>query len=293
MLKAIFLKIKNFLTALFKEIGEDEIISVSSEMTYKLILSIFPFTIFAMSIIGFMNLDAEYFLQESAKSVPPQLFEVIEVFVSEVVDSKRPGILSLSLALSVISSSSGFNAIMRGINKSYGVVDTRGFIKRRLISIYLTFIFAVLIVFATGALVYRDTLIRHMLTGVNENVRTVIAIFGFTGYFLSIFVMFSAVILIYKTSCSLKIKTMYFIPGALVTVIVWTFVSKVFNLYINNFSDYSQIYGSIGSVFILMIWVNILSIALLLGSEVNSLLQYEIKDDKTPKKIPPPKNKKF
>lgn len=270
----IFNKAKQFVIALVKHCIDDDLISVSNELTYKLILAIFPFIIFAMSLIGFFNLDGNYLLLQLDGALPDQIYNLLAVFVAEVVNEKSPGILSVSLLVSIFSSSSGLNAIIRGINKAYGVTDHRNFLVQRLVSIMLTLIFAVVLTFSAILLVFRDKLAAILLQYL-PHYDIVAAIFSFAGYSLSLVALFFTIIIIYKFSCDKKIKLTDFVPGALVTVVIWTLAGKVYNIYINNFSNYSKVYGSIASVFILMFWLNLISFALLLGSEVNALLTFE------------------
>lgn len=270
----ILKKAFNFIHMLIKRFFEDEVIAMSNELTYKLILAIFPFIIFAMSLIGFFNIDGNYLLSQIDGILPDQIHSMLVVFVNEVVNEKNPGILSVSLIVSIFSSSSGFNAIIKGINKAYGITDKRNILQKRLISMLLTVVFAVTLVSSALLFVFRDKIASLLMRYFPGN-SAVSTVFSYTGYTLSLFALFFAIITIYKFSCGKKIKLTDFIPGALVTVVIWTMAGKVFNIYINNFSNYSKVYGSVASVFILMFWLNLISVALLLGSEVNALLRFE------------------
>ncbi|MDR3091413.1 MAG: YihY/virulence factor BrkB family protein [Clostridiales bacterium] len=266
-------KLSRFLIELAKDIARDDIFSVAGELTYKLILAMFPFIIFVVSIIGFLDLNASYIMTEAKTALPGQVYEILLVFVREASAKKSPGLLSVSLLVSVLSASSGFNAIIRAINKSYGIRDSRPFLKKRLIGLLLTGVFVGVLLFFGAVQVFRDALARLVITFVSYEAAE--RIFGFTSYFVSLLVMLGAIIIIYRLSLASLTgadKTLRFCPGALFTVVVWTFLGKIFNLYIGNFTSYSKLYGGIGGVFALMLWLNLLSLSLLLGSEINSLL---------------------
>lgn len=94
--------------------------------------------------------------------------------------------------------------------------------------------------------------------------------------FLYIFialVLLVMVLVIYKISISRKVTLKSILPGAIISVFSWLILSKGFNIYINNFSKYSKIYGSIGSIFVLVIWLNMISLVLLLGGQINAILE--------------------
>ncbi|MDR1688740.1 MAG: YihY/virulence factor BrkB family protein [Clostridiales bacterium] len=266
--------VKLFLLTLLKKFFDDEMTIFSGELTYKLILSIFPFLIFAMSLVGFFNLDGNLILSGLDDILPYQIYNLLNVFVREVINQKQPGVLSVSLIVSIFSSSSGFDSIIRGINKTYGITDNRNFLLKRAVSIGLTLLFAAVLISSAALLVFRDKLISLLSSHIPDK-PFISVIFSYAGYAVSIFLVFYAIIIIYKFSCKKKIKLTDFTPGALLTVIIWTLAGKAFNIYVNNFSNYSRIYGSIAGVFILMFWLNLISTTLLLGSELNAMLTFE------------------
>jgi membrane protein len=97
-------------------------------------------------------------------------------------------------------------------------------------------------------------------------------LFAFVGFLITAGVLLITTMMIYKLSNCKRPRLLSVMPGAMVTVALWIISSKAFNLYINNFARYSKLYGSIAGVFILIMWLNIISTALLLGSEINSML---------------------
>ncbi len=86
-------------------------------------------------------------------------------------------------------------------------------------------------------------------------------------------VLLVMVLVIYKIAICKKVTLKGILPGAIISVLGWLILSKGFNIYINNFSRYSKIYGSIGSIFVLVIWINMISLVLLLGGQINAILE--------------------
>lgn len=264
-------KFITFLIKLIKTSKENNLFSLANELTYKLLLALFPFIIFLMTLVGFFNIDYSYFIKEIGGALPDAVYDMLNVFIAEVVDVKRAGVLSVSLFISIYSSSSGFLAVMRGINKAYGQKEARNFIVARIVSILLVLILATGIILSITSLVFGD-IIYAWIGRMVKMTPTTRFLIGFFGYLITMIILLVSIIVIYHFASSKKTPFYSLIPGALTTLIVWIIASKAFNIYINNFAKFSAVYGSIGSVFVLMYWLNIISVVLLVGGEINALL---------------------
>lgn len=256
---------------IFLRSKKHEVYFLASELTYKIILSVFPFVIFLMTFTGFLNIDIEKFIYRFDNIIPNQILELVGSFIQSNINVKHVGLMSWSLIISIYSSSSGFKSVIRGINRSYEKKETRNIILVRLISIFLVFIFCISIIISFAILVYGDYLIsflnEYSIIPYSFEVPFKIISFLFTVFLLIVLVTF-----IYKISSCLKIRFYQAFPGAIFTVLFWIIFSKLYNFYLQKFSNFSKLYGSISNVFVFLIWINILSIILLIGSEINSLL---------------------
>lgn len=266
------LKVVNFIRVLIKKTLENELMLMSNALTYKLLISIFPFIIFLMTLLGFSNLSLEGYIIEASKTLPEPIENILIVFVKEVVHTKSVSLLSTSFLVTIYSASTGFNSIIQGLNRAYGQEDTRNFILKRGTSVMLVFIFAILVNCSLLFFIFSDYIGKLIIKYTPLE---------FIPYFLdSIFlyifiglVLLVMVLVIYKISISRKVTLKSILPGAIISVFSWLILSKGFNMYINNFSKYSKIYGSIGSIFVLVIWLNMISLVLLLGGQINAILE--------------------
>ena len=241
-----FNKLKNFIIKITEEIKKDDLISAANDMTYKLFFSIFPFLIFLMSVVGFLKLDTANFTAQISSVLPYSLAEPARHFISEITRVKSANILSFSLVISIYGASAGFRTAMRGINKIYGQKDTRKIFIKIPVSMALVLIFTVIII---------------------------ISLFHIFNYTVNIIIMLFSVVLINKLALykNKKVSVKSLIPGTFFTVLSWFAISRGFNIYIENFTNYSALYGSIAAVIIFMLWLNIMCIVLLLGSEINAV----------------------
>ena len=246
-------------------------ISKANDLTFKILLSLFPFIIFLMSLASYFNIDTMLLIDGLYYSLPPDIMDVITPFMIEIFEVRRPQVLSISFAVMIFSASGGFNSVMKGINRAYGQEDRRNIIHRRFISIILVFVFAIAIISALIMLIFNETIYRAATRFLTSTAFLNIA-FSFFGYLLSIGVLLFSIMLINKLSLVRKKKFIDLLPGASFTVVCWVMFSRAFGVYVNNFSNHSAIYGSVAGIMLLMIWLNLICIVMIIGSEINALI---------------------
>ena len=261
-----------FIVKLFKSTGENNLITHANELTYKLVLSFFPLVLFIMSLISFLRLNVDDFLIGLSNALPEDIVNIVTNFSHEVFDKRNAGVLSGSLIVTIFTASSGFNAIRKGLTKAYRLKETRNYITTRLVSMFLVIIFSAMIIASMLILIFGDTIYKALIKNYVLN-GTWQFIFGLSGYMLIMIAMLFTIILIYKFSTCRKTSIYEAFPGALFALVIWVVSSKAFSVYVNNFGKYSTAYGSIAGIVILMLWLNIVSTALLIGGQINAIIE--------------------
>jgi len=259
------------MVALVKETLADDVPAIAAELTYKILLSFFPFMIFLMSVIGYMHLDENFFIYQLFALFPSEIADMLNNFISEVVVGGSASVLSISLLVSIWSASSGFRGAMKGIRKSFGHTENAGFVKTHVISVLFVFLFAVTLVAMLVLMIFSSAILRFLSSRSLLSPEAA-SLYGVLGTVVSMAIMLFCVMLIYKFSIPGKTALRQVMPGALFSVASWLIISKLFNIYVDHFAGYSRLYGSIAGIFILIIWLNIISLTLLIGSEINSVL---------------------
>lgn len=259
---------------------DDEIVALSSQLSYSFVLAFFPFIIFLMTVIGFLKLDSQQVLIFLETLLPKEVYSLIQNIVKFVVDSREGSLLSLSLFLSIWSSSAGFRAIMRGLNKAYNVIDNRNYIVKVILSIIYTvglvFLIALMLILVVFGGSIGDFFVRFFVDYVDVNI--VLNLWYIIRYSFIIILMVTVFGIIYYYVPVIKNKKLSgVLPGAIFTTIGWILISLGFTFYVNNISssNYSALYGSIGAVMVLMIWLFLTSMIILLGGEINAILSRE------------------
>lgn len=253
------------------KIRNDDIFALASQLAYYLILSFFPLIISIMTLVGFSNLNSEEVLISLSTLVPDSVYVLIDKTIVEIVNTQNVGLLGASVAVTIWSASSGFRAVIKGVNKAYNVKEQRSYIKRAMVAIFFTVALTIIIILTLGALVFGDV-IGDYITRIIPFEHIISIIWNITRYGIVLFMMILVFAGIYRYTPARKIPWKEVIPGSVFSCLGWIIVSLVFSYYINNIANYSMLYGSLGAMFILMTWLYLTSIILILGAEINSML---------------------
>jgi len=245
----------------------DQIMERAASLTYRVLLAFFPFLIFLMSLLGMIDIDESAIMDGLFAVLPGDIAALVQGFVHELTESHSAGIMSTALFFSVYNTSNGFRAIVRITNQAYGVEDRRGFVMQVLLSIALMLLFSATLIIMLGLLVFGRQIWRLFFPIGSE------ILFALASGISAIIILTLVVMLIFKLASAAPMRIVHILPGAIFTVVAWVVVSAVFGFAISNFTQYSAIYGSIAGVFILMLWLNIISVLLLIGNEANAVVR--------------------
>lgn len=260
-----------FLVMFIKKIGDDDIFALGAQLAYYMVLSFIPFLMFLMTLVGFSHLNSDAVLNLLSNVMPTEAFNLIQSTVIEIVDREQTGLLWISIALAIWVSSSGFKAVIKGLNKAYGVKETRSYIKLKLISMIYTILLALIVIATLFLFVFGDV-IGDFFIKVLEHPKFIYYIWNMLRYVVVILIMILFFMFLYNATPCVRLGWLEVIPGAVITTLGWISISYIFAYYVNNFSNYSRLYGSLGAVFMFMTWMFITSMILILGGEINAVL---------------------
>ena len=261
---------------------DDDITALAAQLAYDLLLSFFPFLLLLISMLGYSNLQSTDVLVYLQRIMPKSTFDLIYTTVISVLDSTSGHLLSLSIIGTIWSGSSGFRAVIKGLNKAYDEEETRPYWK--IIAISILFMLGLVIAIIVGvALVVFGQMIGKVIASHLNLSSSFILNWDIIRYLVSLCGMaFTFAALYHFTPCR-RLTWKEVLPGAIVSTLGWLISSLGFAYYVNGFSNYSSIYGGIGAVIVLMLWLYITSVIILLGGEVNALLAFEKEGKVKPK----------
>lgn len=259
-----------FLKGFLEKINKDDSIAYAYQLTYGLLLSIFPFLIFLMTLIAYLGLDTSYILDFMRTSFPEDIFQLMSGPVVDLVKNQRGGLLSASVFLAIYTSSGGFRAFMKGMNKSMGFVDRRGFFYKYLISILWVVQLATTILVALIGIVFGKQILS-LISSYFPNFPAE-GVINILRIIVPVALLFGILSLAYMFIPVKNIKFKHAFPGAISSTLLWITVTFAFQFYINNYANYSRFYGTLGALIGLMLWLLFTSIIMILGSSLNSYL---------------------
>lgn len=271
MAKLKFDSIKKNVLELIRRFSEDEVTSLSAQLSYFFLLSLFPLLIFVVALASYLPIDYIKILEMMSTYIPVEAMQLIENFLFETIASSGGGLLSIAIIGTIWSASNGINAIMRALNKAYDVEENRSFILGRLIAISLLLSVLLLIVVALLLPVFGRMIGIYIFSffGASEQF---ISVWNSLRWVISSSVFFVIFLYLYRMAPNTKVYLRDAVWGALFATIGWQVSSYGFSLYVNTMGNYSATYGSLGGVIILMLWFYISGIIIILGGEINAIV---------------------
>jgi membrane protein len=268
-------------------ISEDEIMDRSNSVAYNFILAIFPTIIFLFTLIPYVTVyfpevTNESIMEFMGELLPPSMYEVVSSTVLDIVSNQRGGLLTFGFVLALFLATNGMTALMRAFNACYRTVERRNFLRTRLTALGLTVMLALVLFAAIILLVVGQIMINYFTTHVHDlaklNLDSLSIYFLLALRFLVIFIVFFIVIsCIYYFGPAVHYNWRFFSIGSLVATLACLGISYGFSYYVANFGSYNKVYGSIGTLIALMAWIQLLTMVLLFGYEINASLHYGTK----------------
>lgn len=243
----------------------------AGSISFSFFMALFPFLLFILNLIPFIPIDdLDTIVFNFIELLLPKETHLFfsDIFL-DIQSQQRKGLLSSVFILSIFLTANGVNSIFISFEESYNVELTRNFFKQYFLSVCVGILLGLFLLFAVVVFIYYEIYILQNLKTFLPNKINSIRL-GQTFFFI-LLTYFSISILYYFGTLEGKIQK-FFSPGALMTTLLIVISAYVFGVYIEKFSNYNQLYGSIGAllIFMLFCWIN--SILLLLGFELNASL---------------------
>lgn len=266
---------------LIRNLQQDEILERANGVAFNFILAIFPAIIFLFTLIPYVSqfipeVNSENIMVFLAELLPPSMYDVISTTVMDIVSNTRGGLLTFGFIFSLYLATNGMMSLMRAFNACYKTHDKRGGFKSRMIATGLTLNLAFVLFLAVVLLVVGQLVVDYILSHLSEfewlgNVDKFTVFLIFALRFIVIFIVFFlAVSCIYYFGPAIHFNWRFFSIGSLLATILILAVSYGFSYYVTNFATYNKVYGSIGVLIALMIWIQLITIVLLVGYEINA-----------------------
>ncbi len=244
----------------------------ASAISWSFFLSLFPFLLFLLNLIPYVPIDnfEKNFFEFVNGALPKQSSEFFSGIFQDIASNPRGGLLSTVFILSILFMTNGINAVFSGFEYSYHVSLNRNFVRQYAVALGVSIIVASLLLVTVIGTLYFTYLVDNLnKMGVVDD-----TVFWLTigRYLLFVFMIFVIIATLFYFGTSEGRQNKFFSPGAFMTTFLIIVTTYLFGIYIDNFSNYNQLYGSIGAMLILMLYLWLNANLLLLGFELNASL---------------------
>lgn len=241
----------------------------ASSIAYSFFLALFPFLLFLLNLIPHVPIAGfqERFLIFVQDLLPPQTSDFFYPVIADIAVNRRTTLLSFVFFLSLILSANGVNAIFSSFQHSFHVDLNRKFFRQYLIAIGISILLAFVLIISVGSILYGEYIIHNIQSHhIITNEGAYVSLVQFLIFVVTVYII---VAILYYFGTRRTGMRKFFSVGAAVTTILFMITTYFFGVYINNFSNYNELYGSIGALLILMVYIWINSNLLLLGFELD------------------------
>lgn len=261
---------------------DHDMATYASALAYQVFFSLFPFLLFLIALLGFLNLsDFFNWLEQRAQLLLPQeAMQQVDQVIREL-EQPQGGLLSLGAIVALWAASAGIRAIMNALNVAYHVKEGRPAWKRYPLSILYTLGVAAILIAATALFVIGPQAMQWFARQFGWE-QLFVFLWTWLRWPFILLLLTLAVSVIYYVAPDVEQEFRYITPGATLSVIAWLAASNAFNYYVRNFSNYSATYGSVGAVIVLLLYLYISAAVLLFGAEVNAVIEHHAPRGKRP-----------
>jgi membrane protein len=243
----------------------------ASAIAFSFFMALFPFALFILNLIPFIpleNFQAD-FLEFVEEGVPPNTYDAIEMILKDIMGTSHQGLLSSGFILSILLMTNGINAILGGFEMSEHITITRGFFRQYFISLAISLILSLILIVTVAAIVIAEVMIQKI--NIHGYVADV-SVIEWSRYGFIILMILVTTSVLYKFGAKETSKISFISYGAVFTTILIILSSYIFGVYVEKFARYNELYGSIGTLLVLMFYILINCMVLLLGFELNATI---------------------
>ncbi len=243
----------------------------ASSIAFSFFMALFPFALFILNLIPFIpleNFQAD-FLEFVEEGVPPNTYDAIEAILRDIMETSHQGLLSSGFILSILLMTNGINAILGGFEMSAHITITRGFFRQYFISLAISLVLSMILIITVAAIVIAEVMIQKI------NIRGYVAdvsVIEWSRYGFILLMILITTSILYKFGAKETSSIAFISYGAVFTTILIVISSYIFGIYVTKFAKYNELYGSIGTLLVLMFYIWINCMVLLLGFELNATI---------------------
>jgi membrane protein len=241
-------------------------------IAFSFFMALFPFALFILNLIPYIPIEGfqQDFLNFVAESVPPNTFDAIETIIDDILNNSHSGLLSSGFIMAIFLMANGLNAILGGFETSQHVIIKRGFFRQYFIALAMSLLLSLLLLVTVAMIVVFEVFIQTTIIQDVLSDRIPLIILG--RYAFVILMILITTSILFKFGIKHDRNRSFISIGSVFTTVLIILSSYGFGIWVIKFSKYNQLYGSIGTLLIMMFYIWINCMILLLGFELDAAI---------------------
>ena len=268
-----------------KEIQKEGLVMRSSSVTFFFILSIFPGLIFLFTLIPYLpvkNVHTQLLLTIKDIINNKDAYQMIRATINDIAEIQHQGLMSFGFVFSIFSAMSGVKALLDAFDKAY----EHAYVKRNVIqhnwtALKLTFMIAILLLGSLILIIAEKSVFEWIYGFFDIRSEWIKWFFDLLRYIIILALFFFTISSIYFYGPAVKERFRFISAGSTFATLLFIITSLLFSYFVNNFGTYNKVYGSIGSIIVIMLWMYFNCMVLILGYEINAGITILKLKDKT------------
>jgi membrane protein len=244
----------------------------AKSMAFSFFMAIFPSILFFFTVIPYLpipNLNQEV-MKTLQDVLPPYVFQTVFNTIEDIVVRRNGGWLSVGLILALWFATNGATSMISAFNHTYHAIETRNPFKLRITAMYMVLLIAATLIVATLLIVVGSDLLLYLYERGWIRDRVTVFVIETVKWIVVIAMLFFIISFIYYLAPARRRHFRFISPGSILATILFLLTTLGFDLYVNNFTRYNALYGSIGTIIILLLWIYFNAMILLIGFELNA-----------------------
>jgi len=244
----------------------------AASVAWSFFMALFPFALFILNLIPYIPIQnfQQDFLQFVEESVPPNTYDAIANIINDILNNSHSGLLSWGIVLAILLMANGLNAILGGFETSKHVIIKRGFFRQYAVSIGMSLLLSFILIITIASIVVFEVFIQK--TKIQDVLSDNIPLLLMGRYAFVITMILIGVSILFKFGTKREKDRSFISIGSVFTTILVLISSYFFGIWVVKFSKYNELYGSIGTLLIMMFYIWINCMILLLGFELNGTI---------------------
>ncbi|MEO7215448.1 YihY/virulence factor BrkB family protein [Mucilaginibacter sp.] len=255
-----------------EEIQKTSLTNRAAALAYNFMLALFPAIIFLFTLIAYIPVTdfQRDLLSVFAEIMPTNAYEAFKTTIEDIIKNQNGKLLSIGFITALYFATNGVSNLMQAFNKSSLILETRTWLKRRAIALLLTVVISIALLIAIVIMIAGQAVIGFIQDKFYSNSHYWFYLIALSRWIIILVIFFVSICILYRYGPSNKRKWKFINPGSILATSLAILTSVGFTYYTNNFSSYNKVYGSIGTLIVVMIYLYLNSLILLIGFELNA-----------------------